>query len=172
MNPDASPLFDPDAVAEACKTLDPVPPPAMPARRKVRYSTWMADKICQMLAEGAPLHRICEPDGMPSPGQVVQWVRHNEEFRELYEEARRLQADILADRMLSLADECLGDDPKSATQYRVAADILAQQAKWRAPRQFGDRLAIDATVTPKSPEQVQAEIVALRTRLGIRGNGA
>ena len=133
---------------------------------RVRYSRLMADAICERIAHGEPIQAICAIEGMPSVQQVLTWARTKPEFKLLYEEARTLQADYLADRMLGLAAKVL-DDPKNAAAIRVAADILAKQAEWRAPRKFGPRMDLTVTEAAKTPEQIRAEALALQEELGI-----
>jgi hypothetical protein len=136
--------------------------------RKVRYSLMMADAICQRLAEGEPLQQICANENMPTPGQTLAWLRKHPEFKEMYDVARELQADFLADKMLGLASAALADDPKEAVKYRVAADILTKQAEWRAPRKFGSKMQLEVSEAPKTSEQIKAEILQLEEDLGMR----
>jgi hypothetical protein len=86
----------------------------------------------------------------------------------MYDVARELQADFLADKMLGLASAALADDPKEAVKYRVAADILTKQAEWRAPRKFGSKMQLEVSEAPKTSEQIKAEILQLEEDLGMR----
>lgn len=134
---------------------------------RVRYTRLVADAICQRIAEGVPIQEICELEGMPSAQQVLAWARTNAAFKALYDEARMLQADFLADLQLGLARRVLEMGSKEASAVRVAADILAKQAEWRAPRKFGPKLDLTVSEPPKTPDEVRAEIRALEEALGI-----
>lgn len=148
------------------------PPSAIQGRpaakkRRVVYSRIAAEAICQRIAEGEPLQQICALPYMPTPGQALGWLRHHEDFRQMYEEARILQADFLADKMLGLAQAALDADPKQAQKFQVAAGILAKQAEWRAPRRFGSKVQLDIVETPKTPNEVREEIKRLQSELGV-----
>lgn len=161
----AAQLANPGTVADVPELLEAIEP-ADPARPKVRYSRMMAEHICDRIARGEPLQEICAVDGMPTTGQVLTWARTRPEFRALYDEARVLQADYIADLQLGLAQKAL-DSPKDAAGIRVAADILAKQAEWRAPRKFGPRMDLTVTEVEKTPDQIRAEALALQEDLGI-----
>ena len=103
---------------------------------------------------------------MPTAQQLLAWARTNPAFKALYDEALTLQADYVANLMLGLAQRVL-DDPKDAAAVRVAADILAKQAEWRAPRKFGPRMDLTVTEAAKTPEQIRSEALALQEELGI-----
>lgn len=162
---DPPPVIDGITAAELAGILPPEPADD-PARPRIRYNRMLAEAICERIAQGEPLQAICAIDGMPSAQQVLTWARTKPEFKLLYEEARTLQADYLADRMLGLAQRVL-DDPKDAAAVRVAADILAKQAEWRAPRKFGPRMDLTVTEAAKTPEQIRSEALALQEELGI-----
>lgn len=159
------PAIDDITAAELAGVL-PVLPDEDPTRPRVRYNRLIADAICERIAHGEPLQQICAIDGMPTAQQVLAWARSKLEFKTLYEEARTLQADFLADFMLGLAQRVL-DDPKDAAAFRVAADILAKQAEWRAPRKFGPRMDLTVTEVTKTPDQIRSEALALQEELGI-----
>ncbi len=130
------------------------------------YSKGLAERICQEIAQGKALQEVCAGEDMPAVSTVIVWLSRYEEFREMYDEARILQADYLADEMLMLANKAI-KEPKDAAACRVAADILAQQAKWRAPRKYSDKFDLNVTSPPKSPDQVLAEIRQLQEEFGI-----
>ena len=57
----------------------------------------MAERICERIAEGEPLTRICKDRQMPAYRTVLGWRVANEEFSHLYARARQDAADTLAD---------------------------------------------------------------------------
>jgi hypothetical protein len=162
---DPPPALDGITAAELAGILPPEPEDD-PDRPRVRYNRLIADAICERISHGEPLQAICAIDGMPTAQQVMTWARTKPEFKALYDEARTLQADFLADRMLGLAQRVL-DDPKDAAAIRVAADILAKQAEWRAPRKFGPRMDLTVTEAQRTPDQIRSEALALQEELGI-----
>lgn len=134
----------------------------------VKFSMLIADYICQQIAIGQPLQEICKSPEMPTVTQVQAWVRKYAKFTEMYEQARSLQADYLADEMLMLVKEMRSTtQPGRASALRAAADLLAKQAEWRAPRKYGPKMDITMTDRPKTPDEIKAEILRLRAALGV-----
>jgi hypothetical protein len=134
----------------------------------IRFSMALADNLCRLIAIGQPLQQICAEPRMPTVTQVQAWVRKFPKFKEMYEEARALQADYLADEMLMLVKEMrTTTQPGRASALRAAADLLAKQAEWRAPRKYGPKMDITMNDRPKTPDEIKAEIIRLRTELGV-----
>jgi hypothetical protein len=63
----------------------------MPRARPPRLNDRLAAKICDQLAAGASLRKICAAPGMPSREVVARWAIDDPGFREKYEEAVRLK---------------------------------------------------------------------------------
>lgn len=82
---------------------------ARESRGGTRYSRQLAMAICEELVEGRSLRSICADEGMPSPSNVFLWLQRHAEFRRLYVRARHLQADLIFDEVLELADDTSGD---------------------------------------------------------------
>lgn len=138
------------------------------SKAPVRYTLAIADKICQLLAVGQPMQKICAMPAMPSVNQVQAWARKMPKFREMLEEARMLQADYVADEMLMIAQELRTTTvPGRASALRAAADLLCKQAEWRAPRKYGPKMDLTLNERPKTPDEIRAEIVRLRSELGV-----
>lgn len=71
------------------------------------YGQDTADDICERLADGESLRKICRDDDMPSTSTVCKWLALNAVFAEQYTRARELQADALFDDCLDIADKGL-----------------------------------------------------------------
>lgn len=84
-----------------------------PGRRKrrgpyVHFTQDLADLICARLMEGESVTEMCEgDDSMPGASSVFQWARDKPEFNLQYEAARRIQFDVMAEKILLIADEPL-----------------------------------------------------------------
>lgn len=137
-------------------------------KEPVRYTMLLADKICRLIAINTPLQAICAEPDMPSVGQVQTWIRKYPKFSEMYEEARALQADYVADEIVMIVKELRNTSvPGRASALRAAADLLAKQAEWRAPRKYGPKMDLNINERPKTPDEIKAEIARLRTELGV-----
>ena len=61
------------------------------------------EQICDRLAMGESLLKICREDGMPSYRSITRTVQGNEELWEIYRRARVLQCEFFADDINDLA---------------------------------------------------------------------
>ena len=107
--------------------------------RPSKYSTEMAENICDLVARGLSLRTICVKSDMPSMSTVCKWLKENPEFSEQYARAREEQADIFADEIIEIADAV---EPDSAAVAKAKLQIDAR--KWRAakmsPKKYGDKV--------------------------------
>ena len=91
-----------------------------------RYSPELAGAVCERIMAGDTLRRIGKSEGMPSAQALFNWIDRYPEFAARYARAKEVQADILADDILDIADD-LTIDP-----IRQRAQIDAR--KWLAAR--------------------------------------
>lgn len=128
--------------------------------RPSTYNEEIVATICERLAEGESLRRICADEGMPAKSTVMLWLAQHEAFSDQYARAREAQADYLAEDLLEIADD--GRNDWMATQ--VGDGVTAYQAngehiqrsrlrvdarKWliakMAPKKYGDRVTQEHT---------------------------
>lgn len=127
------------------------------AGRKSDYTDDLADYICDRIANGASMRRLCEEDNMPDRTTVLRWLNERTEFAAKYARAREAQADYMDDQILDVANNSTNE---TANADRVK--ILAYQ--WRAaklaPKRYGDRLDIrnDSTLRVVSENPVTIEL--------------
>ena len=82
---------------------------------KIRVTKPQMEKICERIAEGESLTRICNnTKSLPSWRTVLRWVQENDEAHTLYRRARALQCEVMRDQILDLVKLALPDDPKLA----------------------------------------------------------
>lgn len=139
------------------------------AGRPTKYTEELIDKICERIATSSDgLHKICEDDGMPHAKTVFRWLTESDktEFRDKYARAREIQADLLADEIIRIADESrIGRktrETKDGTftetgdmveRSRLMIDARKWKASKLAPKKYGDKL--DLTT---GGEQISANI--------------
>lgn len=73
------------------------------------YTPELADRICRRLAEGESLRAICRDAEMPGVSTVFAWLQADEAFRTKYTRAREVQAELMADELLEIADDGQND---------------------------------------------------------------
>lgn len=105
-----------------------------------RYNRADADKICEHLAKGEPLYRICEGEGMPAYTTVYARQHKNPSFKERVARARQAGADYCADRALTVAEESTKD---TAQRDRLLVATLMKRAALIAPRRWGGKAGKD-----------------------------
>jgi len=99
------------------------------------YTQAIADHICEQLAEGISLRKICLAEDMPGKSTVFRWLWANIEFRDQYERAREAQADTLADEITDIADDAEGDPQRD----KLRVDARKWVASKLKPKKYGDK---------------------------------
>lgn len=132
-----------------------------------KYSEAMADEICTMLMRGKSLLTIVR-DLKIGENAVYVWLNKHPEFKEKYTRAREVQADVLAEEIVSIADELeieanyqgetvTFDVSATAVQRnRLRVDARKWYASKLAPKKYGDKL--DTTVTGPDGGAVQHSV--------------
>lgn len=153
------------------------------------YTQEIADVICERLANGESLRRICESEDMPSLSMVMRWLGANAEFREQYARARELQAEFIFDQMAEIADDGTNDwmasNAPDCEGYKFNSEHVSRSKlridarKWMlakmSPRKYGDKQQIDhvssdGSMQPASPEEAMARIMGVLAIVEARGN--
>lgn len=137
-------------------------------KRAAHYNTRVAREICEYIANGLTLKEALARIGFLAPNinTVYKWLELYPEFREKYERARTLQADVHADEVLELSRSVL-QNPKDAAAHRVAADILRWQAEIRNRGKYGKTIDESNKNKALDPAKLRAEIKRLETELGV-----
>ena len=116
--------------------------------RPSKFSQELAETICQRIAEGEPLTKICKDEGMPHYITVLRWRNVHEDFHDNYTRAREDAADTLVDEILEIADEAESAKSSEAVQ---AAKLRVDTRKWAAskmkPKTYGDRTTLEHSGT-------------------------
>ena len=154
--------------------------------RPSKYSPDIAQKMCNLLAEGVPLQEICRMEGFPAWRTIYDWMYRDDEavaagggvgLSASIARAREIGYDALAEQCLIIADtpqlgvkETTSVDHKGNETIALSReDMLGHRklqietrlkllAKWD-PKRFGDRvqLAGDAENPLKVEVESQAE---------------
>ena len=113
-------------------------PVTKPRGRPSQYTQDKASDICDMIAAGSSLRKICARDDMPDQTTVFRWLANNENFRLQYARAREAQADTYADEIPDIADD--EADPQRA---RVRIDARKWAAGKLRPKKYGERVSAE-----------------------------
>lgn len=94
--------------------------PNAPVRHHLlKFTQELADHICNEIASGSTLRRICQQPGMPHPSTVFRWFDTYAEFADNYVKALRWRAESRADEVVEIAYD-------SARDYRPADYQLSE----------------------------------------------
>ena len=104
--------------------------------RPSSYTEETADILCEEIAQGAALYRLCaEHDDLPAERTVYLWLEKYPEFVQKYTRARDRQQDRESDHIIEIADT--DPDPQRA---RVRIDARKWRASKLAPKKYGDKV--------------------------------
>jgi hypothetical protein len=151
----------------------------------VAYSDALAEKICDLLADGLSLREICRQEDMPNKSNVLRWLKNNETFRDQYARAREDQADAFADEIIEIADDASNDwmerndDDNEGWQAnhdhinrsRLRIDSRKWAASKLAPKKYGDKVenTVKADVNlnvSNARDEIASRIAGLAIRTG------
>ena len=149
------------------------------------YDMSIADEVLDGIAAGGSLREVCGKPGLPSVTTFMRWLadERNENLRERYARARELQAEYMAEDILSIADEeCTmvkadkhgsqDDDGQGNTE--VVFDSTAVQRnrlrvdarKWLlsklAPKKYGDKVTQEHTGANGGAIEVHSTVTLVR----------
>lgn len=135
-------------------------------------------ELCQHIAEGGHLAGFCRDKGFVYV-TVLHWISTDKSEGgrvEMYARAREDRADVLADEIVSIADEeCVmvkhpqggdGDDGMTEVVFDSVAvsrnKLRVDARKWAAsklkPRSYGDKIQQEVTGAGGGPLQVKADV--------------
>ncbi|HYD48010.1 MAG TPA: hypothetical protein VEB21_06675, partial [Terriglobales bacterium] len=111
--------------------------------RPTLYSEEIGTRICELLADGKTLTRICKdnPD-FPSDRTVRRWALDKDHpFSPQYARAREIGYDAMADETIDTADMG-GTDPGQVARDRLKVDTRKWLLSKALPKRYGDKLAL------------------------------
>jgi hypothetical protein len=133
-------------------------PAKRPPGRPSKYSPQLVERMCEEIAKGMSVHRLCELDWTCSEKTFYDWLDQHPEFSQQYVRARERQADRMAAECLEIADDIesslVAVPVKGGGEYLKADSAKVQQAtlrvkarQWQmarmSPRRWGDRVVTE-----------------------------
>lgn len=126
-----------------------------PIGRPTTYSQETADSICEYIAMGYSLRKVCEQDGMPVMSTIFKWIREHDDFSKQYARATEERTEAMAEDILDIADDgtndWVEDERKDGSTYWRADNDVIQRSRLRVdtrkwlmakmkPKKYGDKL--------------------------------
>ena len=111
---------------------------------KRNISEKQLEEICERIANGESLTRICETsEHLPSWRTVLRHVQEDEDAYKQYRIARSLQCEVMRDQILDLVQAPLPEDPKLAMaevqRRRLDADHKDKHIRQMQPLGLRDK---------------------------------
>ncbi len=92
------------------------------AGRKSIYTKELAAEICKRIISGESMRNICKDPHTPCLDTLYTWLAKPEHpFADQYMRARAIQADVLAEQVLEIADECETLEQSHVAKVRIDA---------------------------------------------------
>lgn len=147
------------------------------ANAPVEFSEDIFAAILERLAQGEGLVSICNDKDMPHRSSVFRWIDGDTALRDRYVRARELQADTLAEEIITIADDGSRDYKKDAdgrempdhdhiARSRLRVDARKWAASKLAPKKYGDKVEHALTGADGGPVQnvTRIELVAVSAK--------
>jgi hypothetical protein len=112
--------------------------------RPTTYTEELGQRICSIIATSTNgLIEVSIDTQMPELTTIVNWLTDPEmkDFQQAYNRARTIQADLLADEMVAIADTALADGFNAAqvSLVKLRVDTREWKASKLAPRKYGTK---------------------------------
>lgn len=125
--------------------------------RPTIYSQKLGEVICNRIAEGESVRDIVKDNKMPSSSTIFRWLLDDskKEFWEQYEKARNIQAELMFEELLNIADNGENDwvqrqgkdeaewwqqNGEAIQRSRLRVDTRKWYLSKVLPKKYGDKL--------------------------------
>lgn len=151
--------------------------PSLPKKtgRSSTYSDELGRKICEVVATSScGIRKICanNPD-FPTPETIRVWRLYNDAFSAQYAKAKQVQADILAEDCIDIADDDSHDvkfgengtsfNSEFAARSRIRIDTRKWLASKMLPKIYGNSKELEDE--KEKNEELREEVRKLRAKL-------
>jgi hypothetical protein len=142
----------------------------MATGRPSKHTPEVERAILDGLAEGKALRDVCQsiPNG-PSAVTVRAWVAADPEFQAAYARSRAAGAAVHAEAVVSIADGVTDGTMEQINAARLRIDARKWYAAKVAPREYGDRSALE--VSGPDGGAVRVESLVDLVRLAAKPDG-
>ena len=118
--------------------------------RSTEYRPEIASFICDRIANGESLRKICLDEDMPVCSTVFKWLIEQKLFSEQYARAREAQCDAFVEEIIAISDDSAQDTIETETGSKPNSEwinrsrLRVDTRKWLmsklAPKKYGERI--------------------------------
>lgn len=114
--------------------------------RPTIYTQKLGDDICSRIATGESLRSIVKDNKMPSSSTIFRWLLDEEykSFWEQYEKARNIQAELMFEELIEIADRKEAD----VMRDRLRVDTRKWYLSKIVPKKYGEKVDITSGGKP------------------------
>lgn len=126
--------------------------------RPKKFTDDLASAICQRIAAGETIRKICQDGDMPTKATLYRWLASPAQaaFRDQYTVALEARAELMAEEILAIADDAANDfvekqlksgeithvfDSERVQRSRLRVDARKWLLAKMLPRKYGDLAA-------------------------------
>jgi hypothetical protein len=136
----------------------------------VDFSQELFDLICERVADGESLRKVCAEAGMPRKATVMRWVAADETLAKQWALAMEFRCELYAEEIVALADEAPRTymdavkkarliDPSAVVHQKNQVNARMWTASRLLAKKYGDRVAAsvggpDGKPLPSAPQPV------------------
>jgi len=148
----------------------------LPGHAGVQYSNTMADVICQRIAEGDSITKVCKDPKMPGYATLSRWRKAHKDFGELFEQALQDRAHMYHDKVIEAAEAT--DTKDDAAVQKVKVDAYKWAAEKGNPDRFGSRTKISGdkggplafTIVTGVPQPEEKDVTPQEPQLDVKSS--
>ena len=125
--------------------------------RPTKYTKELGKQICSLIARGESIRKLVKKKEMPSAASIFNWLldEDKKEFLEQYEQARNIQAELMFDEILEIADQ---KDVQRTIRDRLRVDTRKWYLSKVLPKKFGDKLDL-TTLGKELPKPILGNVI-------------
>lgn len=131
-----------------------IEPPKKKEGERVEFTEEIFTAICERMAEGEGLRKICRDPEMPDRTTVLRWIENDTGRQTKYQRAREALMDWYSEEILEIAFDDKGDiiseggkimgNHAAVQRARLKVDALKWTMSKLHPKRYGDKLTHEA----------------------------
>lgn len=135
-------------------------------RPPVHDKEFQKNALCKWLESGNSLLQYCKVPGNPCTAFFLDLLAVDAVFASQYARAREVGADAICEGLDDVSDAAVrAENAVEVAGLRLKADNIKWKLSKLAPKKYGDRLNVDATVEAKIT--TDSELIAQLAQLGL-----